>query len=65
MMNDSELVKRLKRINFGTYNDKDVTSVGGRIGSYGGTVGYDKKKKKVFGSYNVKGKIKGSFGPQE
>jgi hypothetical protein len=63
-MNDS-IIERLKRINFGAYNDRNVTSVGGHIGSYGAAVGYDKKKKKIFGSANKRGKKIGSFGPQE
>lgn len=50
----------------GTYSDKNVKSIGGRIGSkqnfVGGTIGVAKGK--PFGSYNVNGKVKGSFGPQ-
>lgn len=50
----------------GTYNQGGVKSIGGRIGtnkSYvGGSVGLDKGR--PFGSYNVNGQVKGSFGPQ-
>jgi len=49
----------------GVYNTKQVASVGGKVGKVGGTIGYDKTKKKLFGSYNVNGKVKKSFGPQE
>lgn len=48
----------------GLYKDKNVVSVGGRAGKIGGTIGYDKKKKKPFGSVNVGGKVKAKFGPQ-
>jgi flavorubredoxin len=48
----------------GTYNDGTIMSAGGHIGSLGGSVGYDRSKRRVFGSVNVNGKIKGKFGPQ-
>ncbi len=54
-----------KFVSGGVYKDKDVVSVGGRVGNVGGTIGYDKKKRQAFGSYNVKGKVKGQFGPQD
>lgn len=48
-----------------SYSDSTVNSVAGRVGSVGGTVGYDKKAKRPFGSMNYKGKVKAQFGPQE
>ena len=56
--------KLQKLVSLGVYNDKDITSFGGHIGKFGGTVGYDRKLKKPFGSANVKGKIISKFGPQ-
>ena len=53
-----------KFITGGVYKDKNVVSVGAKVGKVGGTIGYDKKAKKAFGSYNVGGKVKKSFGPQ-
>ncbi len=54
-----------KFITAGIYNKGGIKSVGGKIGNIGGSIGYDKNKKKAFGSINYKGKIKGSFGPQD
>ena len=54
-----------KFIQGGIYKDKNVTSVGGKVGNVGGTIGYDRKAGKPFGSVNYKGKIKGKFGPQK
>lgn len=43
--------------------DKNVVSVGGKIGPVGGSIGLDKGK--LFGSANVNGKVVGKFGPDE
>lgn len=56
----------LDNTGWGTYSDKDVKSIGGRIGNkknfIGGTVGIDKGK--PFANANVNGKQVGRFGPQ-
>ncbi len=50
----------------GVYNKGGIKSIGGRIGTnknyVGGTLGIDRGK--PFGSYNISGKVGGSFGPQ-
>lgn len=57
----------LNNTDVGTYSEKDIKSVGGRIGSkknyVGGTLGISKGK--IFGNANIKGKQVGKFGPQE
>lgn len=46
------------------YNDEEqgITSMSGRIGQFGGTVGFDRGM--PFGSANVGGRVIGEFGPQ-
>lgn len=46
----------------GVYKDKNVASVGGKVGNVGGSIGINRKTKRPFGSVNYKGKIKGKFG---
>lgn len=50
------------------YKTPEINSVGGMVktkkGYVGGTIGYDKKAKKAFGSANVNGRVIGKFGPQ-